>query len=59
MTDDGTTVFRARRVGLTEIRARKACAALTAKKMECLTVASDGSVASATTEQGDTADSGR
>ena len=56
VTDDGTTVYRARLVGLTEIRARKACAVLSSKKMECLTVASDGTVASASTEQGDTTD---
>ena len=56
VTDDGTTVYRARLVGLTEIRARKACAVLSSKKLECLTVASDGTVASASTEQGDTAD---
>lgn len=51
--DDGETVYRARIMGLTETRAHKACAVLAAKKMECLTVASDGSVASATVEQGD------
>jgi D-alanyl-D-alanine carboxypeptidase len=58
-SDDGSTIYRARIMGLTEIRARKACAVLTSKKMECLMVASDGSVATVSTEQGDTEPTGR
>ena len=52
--DDNSTVYRARVMGLTEDRARRACATLLAKKMECVTVASDGTVMSA--EEGDTTD---
>ena len=57
--DEGATVYHARVMGLTQLRARKACAALAAKKMECLMVAGDGSTTSASTEQGDTDQSGR
>jgi D-alanyl-D-alanine carboxypeptidase len=57
--DEGSTVYRARVMGLTQLRARKACAALAAKKMECLMVAGDGSTTAASTEQGDTDQSGR
>jgi len=58
-SDDGSTIYRARIMGLTEPRARRACAVLISKKMECLMVASDGSVVTASTEQGDTDQSGR
>jgi D-alanyl-D-alanine carboxypeptidase len=58
-SDEGNTIYRARIMGLTELRARKACAVLASKKMECLTVAGDGTVASVSTEQGDTDQSGR
>jgi hypothetical protein len=43
-------------MGLNEDRARKVCAVLAAKKMDCLTVGSDGNVNSATSDEGDTAD---
>ncbi len=53
---DATIVYRARVMGLNEDRARKVCAVLAAKKMDCLTVGSDGNVNSATSDEGDTAD---
>ena len=56
VTDDGTTVYRARLLGLTELKAHKACALLASRNVECLTVASDGTVATVSTEQGDSTD---
>ncbi len=55
----GDTVYRARLMGLSESRARKACEVLTAKKFDCLTIAANGGIATALTEQGDTGDSGQ
>jgi len=54
--DASGTVYRARLMGLSEPRARKACEVLVAKSFECLTVAADGGIAGLITEQGDTAD---
>lgn len=46
-------VYRARLMGLSEIRARKACEVLAAKEFDCLTIAANGDVAAVVTEQGD------
>lgn len=57
---EGTdTVYRARLMGLSEPRARKACEVLVAKKFECLTIAADGGIAQVVTEQGDSSDTGQ
>lgn len=53
------TIFRARLMGLSESRARKACEVLAAKDFDCLTIAADGAIAAAMTDQGDSADPGQ
>ena len=53
------TVYRARLMGLSESRARKACEVLAAKKFDCLTVAADGGIAGIIAEQGDSSDTGQ
>lgn len=55
----GGTVYRARLMGLSESRARKACEVLAAKDFDCLTIAADGAIAAAMTDQGDSADPGQ